>query len=448
MIAAWMLRAVAASALIALAALLAAEAARLAGRPRRWAWAAGLVLAVAVPVAGWWFPGALSLAGGADGAGGTMDWLLARAGTGAALPTKTESWSMLSLLDGLDGPLAWLWAAATAATTAVFAATQWRLRRARRRWTPAEVAGTPVLVAEAVGPAVVGVVSPRVVLPRWALEAPAEERALMVRHERAHLEAGDSRLLAATAAAVALMPWNPALWWMHRRLRDAMETDCDARVLARGADPWTYGQTLLRIAARPSARRLLLSPALGRPTLLERRIVAMTSTLPKNRTPRALALAVIAAAAVVAACEAAATEPVSAPRRAGTAEFIATVAEDGQSKVTVREMEDADELVPSTAGEGPAKVTVEGGEGGTFTFRRTTSGTESSGGTITVRRAGNAQMGPDPMFYVDGQLTTAAAIRAIDPSSIEKVEILKGESAVAVNPQAVHGIVKITLRKN
>lgn len=446
MIAAWMLRAVAASALIALAALLASEAARLAGRPRRWAWAAGLVLAVAVPVAGWWFPGALSLAGVADGAGGTLDWLLARAGTGAALPAKTESWSMLSVLDGLDGPLAWLWAAATAATTAVFAATQWRLRRARRRWTPAEVAGTPVLVAEAVGPAVVGVVSPRVVLPRWALEAPAEERALMVRHERAHLEAGDSRLLALTAAAVALMPWNPALWWMHRRLRDAMETDCDARVLARGADPWTYGQTLLRIAARPSARRLLLSPALGRPTLLERRIVAMTSTLPKNRTPRALALAVIAAAAVVAACETAATEPVSAPRRAGTTEFI--MVEDGQSKVTAREGEGTNELVASTNGEGPAKVAVQGQEGGTFTFRRTMSDTEPSGGTITVRRSGNAQTGPDPIFYVDGQLSSAAAIRSIDPSTIEKVEILKGEQALAANPQAVHGIVKITLKKS
>ena len=37
--------------------------------------------------------------------------------------------------------------------------------------------------------------------------------------------------------AVVLMPWNLPLWWQWRRLRFAIEVDCDARVLASGRIP-------------------------------------------------------------------------------------------------------------------------------------------------------------------------------------------------------------------
>lgn len=142
----------------------------------------------------------------------------------------------------------------------------------------------------------------------------------------------------------------------------------------------------------------------------------MTSTLPKNRAPRALALAVIAAAAVVAACEAAATEPVSAPRRAGTAEFVTQAAENGDGmKVTVRR--------------------ADGGAPSTFTFRE---------GESLPRKS----EGPAPLFYIDGQLSTEEAMRAIPVDRIERVEVTKGEAALAINPQAAGGIIQITLKKS
>ena len=53
--------------------------------------------------------------------------------------------------------------------------------------------------------------------------------------ERHVLEASHGRdpLVLHAAALLALVtPWNLALWWLNRRLRLAVELDCDARVLA------------------------------------------------------------------------------------------------------------------------------------------------------------------------------------------------------------------------
>ena len=51
-------------------------------------------------------------------------------------------------------------------------------------------------------------------------------------HERSHLDAGDPRLIALAVTLLVLMPWNPLLWWQFRRLRRAIEVDCDTRVLS------------------------------------------------------------------------------------------------------------------------------------------------------------------------------------------------------------------------
>ena len=43
------------------------------------------------------------------------------------------------------------------------------------------------------------------------------------------------------------------LWWQLRRLRYAIEIDCDARVLKGGVDPAHYGETLIAVGERQSA---------------------------------------------------------------------------------------------------------------------------------------------------------------------------------------------------
>jgi hypothetical protein len=152
------------------------------------------------------------------------------------------------------------------------------------------------------------------VVPRWALDPP-EECGLIVRHEREHVRAGDPWLLALASLAVAALPWSPALWWQHRRLRLAVETDCDARVVAAGANRRRYGRVLLGTAARPL---LLPVPSLtwgGPRSHLERRIRALTARPPRHRILRAIPFAAVACAGVAAACGAVSGNPHEAETR-------------------------------------------------------------------------------------------------------------------------------------
>ena len=127
-----------------------------------------------------------------------------------------------------------------------------------------------------VGPAVIGLRSMDVVLPEWILSLDAPLRAIVLRHEEEHRSARDPYLLFGAAIAVALMPWNPALWFQARRLRLAIELDCDARVLRAHPSTERYGMLMLTIAQRRSVGPTLFSPMLTEPTtLLERRILAM-----------------------------------------------------------------------------------------------------------------------------------------------------------------------------
>jgi hypothetical protein len=196
------------------------------------------------------------------------------------------------------------------------------------------VDGVRVLVSEHAGPMVLGVIHPEVLLPRWVLNAPPEERRLIVWHEREHAAGGDPRLLLLATLAVALMPWSPALWVQHRRLRLAVETDCDARVLAAGADRRLYGRVLLRTATRPFSLPPAFAPTWGGGiSHLERRIVAMTARPPARRLLRAIPLSLLTAALGTAACDMAANG-VSA---AGERTWVDT--SDGQ-EIAIREFSD------------------------------------------------------------------------------------------------------------
>ncbi|WP_133000518.1 TonB family protein [Luteimonas arsenica] len=84
------------------------------------------------------------------------------------------------------------------------------------------------------GPAVVGALRPRIVLPAdfEARHAP-EEVALIVAHERAHLARGDTRANLLAVALRCLQWFNPLLHLAERRFRLDQELACDAAVLAR-----------------------------------------------------------------------------------------------------------------------------------------------------------------------------------------------------------------------
>ena len=136
----------------------------------------------------------------------------------------------------------------------------------------------PVLVSADFGPAIVGIWRPRIVIPAWALELPACQRALMMAHETEHLASRDSRWLGLAFLAVTIAPWNVGLWWLLRRFRLAMEVDCDRRVLRRGYDVAAYGELLLEIGRRSNGRSLLAAGFAERRSMLRARIEAITTT--------------------------------------------------------------------------------------------------------------------------------------------------------------------------
>jgi beta-lactamase regulating signal transducer with metallopeptidase domain len=217
-----------------------------------------------------------------------------------------------SLLAGatLDSLLMNTWFLASACLLALHASGAWRLTRRSRQWRSSTVATQPVSVAPDIGPAVYGWWRPRIVFPGWLLAAPIATQTFALEHERQHLAVRDPQVLAGATLLFALVPWNMPLLWMLRRLRFAMEVDCDARVVRAGADPSAYGLALLFVSERQSRSPLGTIALIGRPSQLERRIRIMISS-PRHRALIAGACAALATSCVLAASQ------VSPPTRIG-----------------------------------------------------------------------------------------------------------------------------------
>ena len=202
-----------------------------------------------------------------------------------------------------DRVLGSAWLAASAIFALWLAATQRRLRRRLRVYPSRIVDGERVLVSSAFGPAVVGVVRPQIVLPEWALAIAESDRRIIVAHETEHRRAHDQLLAFVALIVIAALPWNAALWWQLRRLRLAIEIDCDQRVVARrGHDPHAYGMLLL--ATRERAFRVAPAMAIAMTAMrsgLGRRVEALVDGRPRSTIRRlsALAVAVVLAACVV-----------------------------------------------------------------------------------------------------------------------------------------------------
>ncbi|MBB4638907.1 M56 family metallopeptidase [Longimicrobium terrae] len=303
-----LVRTLAVGILLAMAALGAERVAAWSGRPRRWIWLGALAGSLMVPALAFWAPALLpqvsrlccgfSAPAAAPVTGGWID-VGDAPGPAQAAPAPNGP----SAMERAAEVAGWAWLMSSGALLLLFAVTAARMHRARARWTPAVMDGAPVLLADRAGPAVIGVLRPAIVLPRWVADAPDEERRLIIAHEKEHLAARDTWVLAASAVLVALAPWNAALWWQHRRLRLALEIDCDARVLAREASPRAYGRALLRTAGA-SHRLSPLALAWGEPaTHLEQRITAMTTPRPRRMRARALPVLALCAASVVIACD-------------------------------------------------------------------------------------------------------------------------------------------------
>jgi len=258
----WMIYAVLVTLALSVAALIAERAAKIRRASTRWVWIASLVGSLVLPMlmatASVRLPDALK-------SGTPSTPIVLRDATSIPMPT--------ALLD-LGGPHSYktsvdidtllrdAWLALSALTLLSLALSSALLHRRKRGWTEERLCGESVLVAPDAGPAVVGLLRSRIVVPLWLLEASEQQQQCTIAHERSHLVARDSLWIALALTLLILMPWNALLWWQFGRLRRAIEVDCDARVLLGGHDIGAYCETLIHVGQHQS-NRLAVVPAMS-----------------------------------------------------------------------------------------------------------------------------------------------------------------------------------------
>jgi beta-lactamase regulating signal transducer with metallopeptidase domain len=98
------------------------------------------------------------------------------------------------------------------------------------------------------GPAIVGVLAPRLVLPAdFPLRFTADEQRLVRAHERAHIDRLDARFNALALAMQCLNWFNPLAYVAAAAMRFDQELACDATVMMRlPGERRRYAETLLR----------------------------------------------------------------------------------------------------------------------------------------------------------------------------------------------------------
>ncbi len=375
MMGSWLAYAVVVSAGVSVAAWLAERGLASQGWPTRPAWVAALLVSVGIPLAAWLAPGTPepSPLVGAPGA--------------YVLETLPRVTSQTASGPSVDVLVLGGWLVATALLLALVMVLAVRLGLRLRRWPTRVVDGVEVRVTRRTGPAALGMVRGRVVVPEWVLELEPRQRALLLLHESEHVRARDPQLALLGLLICVAAPWNLPLWWQLRRLRLAIEVDCDARVLRRAGDARGYGSLLLAVGQR----RAHLALALAEPkTMLERRIRMITRKRNGWAWARATGLLALAGVALVVACET--PSPTDSPSAgAGLAPDAAAGA-----------------VTPGEAARGAAselELPIDGGQ---------------------VRLSTGASCA---QFFIDGQASTAEEVSALDVATIERVEVVKGAAA-------------------
>jgi beta-lactamase regulating signal transducer with metallopeptidase domain len=308
MIAAWMLYSVAVTAVLGVCALALEHGLRRRGMPLRWLWAGALLASLVVSALPWMPSREEAYIGVYPEWAGSPQVVNASRGVLVYRPAPdvivaADPW-LVARLEVLDRPLLAFWALATAMGALYLIGTHRTLARRRRLWRRTLLDGVPTLVSRDVGPAVVGFLDSAIVVPGWVMEMDPEQRRLVLAHEEEHLRAGDVRLLSLALLAVALAPWNAAVWWQLRRLRHAVELDCDARVLDGEADAERYCDLLIEVGARAPMRGVAFAAFAESRSMLESRIMSMVGPRPRRWAAAAGVCVALAGLALVYACEA------------------------------------------------------------------------------------------------------------------------------------------------
>lgn len=521
MTAVWMMYVLLVGTLLACAALAADVALRRTGMPTRWVWALALAgsIALAALAPRGQSQDALVLPAAKTAAAAPMvfvnstapSYMAAVQSAGRAVEgaiTRGIAFVELRIPEGTSVPLGIAWCVLSAGILALLIVVNRRVDRARLAWPVTELHGSVVRVAPAVGPAVVGLAHPEIIVPEWLFERSSEEQRLVVVHEREHVAAHDQFVLIGAWCAAALLPWHPAVWWMLSRLRLAIELDCDARVLHRGVPARPYGALLIDIAGQCSGLRIGALPLADTPTHLERRLLAMRPTRARYLAVRMAVLGSVAALSVLVACEArmptsseiASMDAASARTSAVKAKLLdeqakpvylvdgVVVSAEEAMSISAARIASIDVSKPKGDERGQLSIiTVDGktepnkllaekralgamspaGREGRLMVHITNPKGAAEADTMPLRRvrmrgAGDsvvigyalqkkaAAVGMEqPLFVIDGVVSTKEQMSALKAKDIDTVDVIKGASAVQEwpEPAAINGVVKIVTKK-
>ncbi|MGV3710259.1 MAG: TonB family protein [Gemmatimonas sp.] len=293
MIAAWMFGSILFALLLFIAAYAVERALRSTGRATRLPWAFSLAAAIVWPFAA---PFIITLPAEPASVVTTAEPLRQQSPNALAMPAPSVDWGAR-----VETVLLCVWLTLTVVMLVRLVLAARALRQITATAKPERIDDEDVLVTDALGPAVVGLWKPRIAVPEWFLQLDSSLRRVVLRHEREHCDSRDPQLVWLASVAVAIMPWNPGVWMLSRRLRLALEIDCDSRTLRGQPDTRTYSQLLLLIAQRQSGYPLASMLAESN-SHLRRRITAMQMTPLRKPAVRVVLFTGIAAGAVAAAC--------------------------------------------------------------------------------------------------------------------------------------------------
>ncbi len=274
---AWMSYVIVVSLLLSLAALALERSARVRQKPTRWLWGTSMIASLLVPLV----ISSVSvqiprLTGVVDPAIPQRVVALRQMTASGLSPSGwlTSTAGRFSASPDLDRLLQVGWSAASTILLLAILAGGVQLNWRRRRWERGNMAGVPVHISEDAGPAIVGLLAPHIVVPRWLVQCPPDVQELVIAHEQGHLEAHDARLVTT-----------------------------DARVLRRGYDVSRYGETLIAVGERQSATIAMVAAMSEPRSLLEQRIRNMLRKQTNYAHATAVVLACLGIAFAVGAAE-------------------------------------------------------------------------------------------------------------------------------------------------
>ena len=266
--------------------------------------------------------------------------------------THAATHTGIAIAPWIASAIAFVWLAASSVRAAGLVHAWLHLRRVRSAATPIAVehlnsfsAGSrrATLCAsnDVDTPAVLGFFRPVLLLPAWLVPTLAEDdlRAIAL-HECEHLRRRDDWTNLLLQVGLVVMPLNPALLWLNRRIASERELACDAAVVAATTSPLAYAASLTRLAERRirhHGMRLALA-ALGRESELSRRVHALLRQPATAWSKRQSAATMCASVAVLFAV---ATGMVHVPglvRVAGPAPAMAKVAPENPAITAVPTM--------------------------------------------------------------------------------------------------------------